>query len=361
VSRCTLTLLYLDLNSYTDCPVKYKFRLRLATKHPRKFAFSTPEEAFILPDGLKLTLVARNANSLDEATTFHIDGGGFPTDVEAKAAGEALRNKLRLLNAILAFGLNIPVGDTPSASVSDEVKKDVASKHAGVVIDSVWGLLTFPDDGMYFEYVVGGNLEVRPSEPEYPFNALKTLWNLNVQLDGQSEEALQILGLANLETSDKAAFLTSYLALEQLVERRPRSPVAKKLIERFTAQLMKASKRKRSPIPPAEVQSLSGALSALQEESFSSALARLGRSFTNPTHIQGIPVRRFLSACTDARNRIAHHAEPMTPYPLIQLTNGLREVAIGLIWTRNQLPPLTFNTPASSISAPAGTVAVRVL
>lgn len=339
----------------------YKFRLRLATKHPRKFAFNTTEESFILPDGLKLTLVARNANSLDEATTFHIDGGGFPTEVEAKAAGEALRNKLRLLNAILAFGLNIPVGDTPSASVSDEVKKDVVSKYAGVVIDSVWGLLTFPDDGMHFEYVVGGNLEVRPSEPEYVFNALKTLWSLNVQLDGQSEQALQILGLANLETSDKAAFLTSYLALEQLVERRPRSRVAKKLIERFTAQLKQASKRKRSPIPPAEVQSLSGSLSALRKESFSSALARLGRSLTNPTHIQGIPVQRFLSACIDARNKIAHHAEPRTPYSLIQLTNGLREVAIGLIWTRNQLPPLTFNTPASSISAPAGSVAVRVL
>jgi len=341
--------------------VPYKFRLRLATKHPHKFAFETTEESFILPDGLKLTLVARNAKSLDEATTFHIDGGGFPTEVEAKAAGEALRNKLRITNAILAFGLNIPVGDTPSASVSDEVKKNVASEHAGVVVDSVWGLLTFPDDGMHFEYVVGGNLQVRPSEPEYIFNVLKTLWSLDIRLDGQSEEALQILGLANLETSDKAAFLTTYLALEQLVERRPRSRVAKELIARFTAQLQRASKRKRSPISRAEMQSLSGSLSALREESFSSALTRLGRSLANPTHVQGIPVQRFLSACIEARNKIAHHAEPKTPYPLTQLTNGLREVAIGLVWTRNHLPQLTFSIPASAISAPPGSVAVRVL
>jgi hypothetical protein len=74
--------------------VAYKFRLRLAAKHPRKFAFNTTEKAFNLPDGLKLTLVARNANSLDEAPTFHIDGGGFPTEVEARAAGEALRTAL---------------------------------------------------------------------------------------------------------------------------------------------------------------------------------------------------------------------------------------------------------------------------
>lgn len=338
----------------------YKFCLRLAAKHPRTFAFDTTEEAFNLPDGLKLTRVARNANSLDEATTFHIDGGGFQTEGEAKAAGGALRTKLRLLNAIIGLGLIIPIGNTPSGSVSDEVKKELGSKHLGVVVDSVWGLLTFPDDGMHVEYVFGGNLEVRPGDSQYVFNALKTLWSLNVQVDDTSEEALQILGLASLESSDKAAFLTTYLALEQLVERRPRSRLAKELIEQFQRHLQKASKRRRSPIPSAEAQSLHGVLSALREESFSSALTRLGRNLENLTHIQGIPVQRFLSACIDARNKIAHHAEPKPSYPLAQLTKGLREVAIGLIWARNQLPPLTF-IPASSISAPADAVAVRVL
>lgn len=339
----------------------YKFRLRLAAKHPRKFAFTTAEEAFEVADGLQLTLAARNANSLDQATTFHLDGGGFSTAAEARAAGESLRLKLRLLNAVLGLGLNVPVGDTRLAAVSEEVKQSVAAKHAGVVVDSIWGLQTFPDDGKHFEYVLIGNLEVRPSEPDYIFRALKAIWSTEVQLDSPSEEALQILGLANLETSDKAAFLTTYLALEQLVERRPRSTAAKQLVARFAEQLQSAASRKRAPIPSPEAQSLRGALSALNEESFSSALARLGRSLTNPTQIQGVPVGRFFSACIDARNKIAHHAEPKPTYPLAQLTAGLREVAIGLIWTRNQLPPLTLNTPASSISAPAGSVAFRVL
>lgn len=339
----------------------YKFRLRLAAKHPRKFDFKTPEETFEVADGFPLSLAARNANSLDEATTFHIDGGGFPTEADARAAGESLRLKLRLLNAVLGLGLNIPVGDTRSAGVSEEVKQSVATKHAGVVLDSIWGLQTFLDDGMHFEYVFRGNLEVRPSEPDYIFRALKTLWGMEVRLDSPSEEALQILVLANLETSDKAAFLTTYLALEQLVERRPRGKAAKQLVARFTKQLQSAASRKTSPIPSAEAQSLRGALSALHEESFSSALSRLGRSLTNPAQIQGVPVRRFFSACIDARNKIAHHAEPKPTYPLTQLTTGLREIVIGLIWTRNQLPPLTLNTPASSISAPAGSVAVRVL
>src|SRR5688572_25587875 len=102
-----------------------------------------------------------------------------------------------------------------------------------VVLDGVWGLLTFPDDGRHFEYIVGGNIDVRPSDPSYIFTALRTIWPLDIHLDTRSEEALQVLGLATLETSEKAAFLTSYLALEQLIDRAPRGAAAKALVTRF--------------------------------------------------------------------------------------------------------------------------------
>jgi hypothetical protein len=340
--------------------LSYKFRLRIATKLPRVFAFTTASESFALQDGLELTLVARNASTLDAATTFHFDGGGYSTGADARAAGEALRTKLRVLNAILGLGLNIPVGDTPSGSVSEQVKEK-AAEHGGIVVDSVWGLIVFPDDGAHFECVLGGTLETRPSEPKYIFNALKTIWSLNVQLDTTSEVALQILGIANLEMSEKAAFLTSYLALEQLVKSQPRSRALKQLVDRFLTQLTKATKRKRAPIPDNEARSLRSAVANLKNESFSIAFARFGRSLKQPTHIQGIPVREFVSACIGARNQIAHDAEPKPKHPLPILTKGVREIAMGLIWTRNNLPPLTFSTPATAVSAPGDAVAFRVL
>jgi hypothetical protein len=290
-----------------------------------------------------------------------VDCGGFATEAVARSTGDALRTKLRLINAIFGVGLSVPVGDTPSGGVSTQVKKEVAARNAGVVIESVWGLQTFPDDGNHFEYVIGGNLNVQPSDPDYIFNALKAIWDTTVKLDSASEEALQILVLAGLETSDKAAFLTTYLAVEQLIVRAKRSTVARNLIDRFGRELQRASNRKRSPILSAEVQSLRGALSALQEESFSSAFARFGRSLVKPTLVQRIPVTRFISVCISARNKIAHQAEPKSIYPFNQLTAGLRELAVGLIWTRNALPTLSFSTPASAISAPTGSIKVRVL
>jgi hypothetical protein len=234
-------------------------------------------------------------------------------------------------------------------------------EHDAIAIDSTWGVSIFPDDGRHFEYVLAGNLTVQPSDASYIVAALRILWSFEISLDQHSETALQILGLATLETSDKAAFLTSYLALEQLIERKPRNAASQALIHQFQAQVDKAATRKHSPLTEAEAKSLNGALAALKEESFSSALTRFVRSITAPTHIKGVPLRRFVSNCISARNRIAHNAEPDTKLQLPDLTAGLREFVLTLIWTRNNLPPLSISIPPSAVSIPAGGLAMREL
>jgi hypothetical protein len=47
--------------------------------------------------------------------------------------------------------------------------------------------------------------------------------------------------------------------------------------------------------------------------------------------------------------------------PIIDLTAGLREVVIRIIWTQDSLPPLTVTTPPSAVSFPAGALSIRVL
>ncbi len=144
-------------------------------------------------------VLPRNAETLDRATNFHIDGVGFLSADEARAASEALRIRLRLLNAILGLGLNIPVGDKISGQVSQEIKNKVSLEQGATVVDSVWGAAIFPDDGLHFEYVLTGNIDVRPSDPTYILEGLKMLWSLDVNLDQQSEDALHILCLATQE------------------------------------------------------------------------------------------------------------------------------------------------------------------
>lgn len=94
----------------------YRFRLRLAARQPGKFPFDKSEVQIQVSETLTLELAARNAETLDAATNFHVEGGGFETAEAATLAAEALRVRLRLLNAILGLGINIPVGNKASGS-----------------------------------------------------------------------------------------------------------------------------------------------------------------------------------------------------------------------------------------------------
>lgn len=333
----------------------------MAARQPGKLPFAKPEVQIQVSEKLTLEIAARNAETLDEATNFHIDGGGFESVEAAGLAAEALRVRLRLLNAILGLGINIPVGNQVSAQASDEIKVKLKAEQGATVVDSVWGASVFPDDGLHFEYVVSGNIVVSPSDPEYLLEGIKKLWTLDISLDKQSEDALQLLSLATQENSERASFLTSYLALEELVERRPRSDAAKEVIKHFKKQLRELAADGAHPLQLAEAASLSGVLGSLNEESFSSALSRLGKQITEPKDICGMSIPNFLSLCIDTRNKIAHHAEPETPIPLSELSNGLRNFVLMLVWTRNKLPNFRLNTPPSAVSIPPGGLSIRVM
>ncbi|PKO40006.1 MAG: hypothetical protein CVU33_03170 [Betaproteobacteria bacterium HGW-Betaproteobacteria-6] len=344
-----------------DIPHPFRFRLQFAARQPHKLPFPELEVQVKVSEGLTFEIAARNAESLDGATSFHIDATGFESAEKATLVADALRVRLRLLNAVLGLGLNIPVGDKVSAQVSEEIKNKLKSEQGATVVDSVWGASVFPDDGHHFEYVISGNVVVRPSSPEFLLEGIKILWNLDISLDKPSEDALQILCLATQETSDKAAFLTSYLALEELIERRPRSDIAREVLQHFVKELNGLADDTSHPLQPEEASSLVGTFRALSEESFSSALVRLGKQISQPTEICGMPIPKFLSACIDARNKIAHHAEPETKVPLVELSKSLREFVLMLIWTRNKLPNFTLNTPPSAVNIPQGGLSIRVM
>jgi hypothetical protein len=69
----------------------FRFRLRLAARLPGKLPFRKPEVLVEVSEGLTLEVAARNAETLDAATDFYIDGTGFESAEAATVAAEALR------------------------------------------------------------------------------------------------------------------------------------------------------------------------------------------------------------------------------------------------------------------------------
>jgi hypothetical protein len=332
------------------------FRFRLTFHHmtPGFFRFDGESKTFSLADDIELMLVARDADKLSEATRFHLEARGFSDEKTARAAGERLRLRLRVLNSLLGLGITVPTIDTTSGGASAAIKEKVLRETGAVALDSIVGLAVFPDDDNYFEYVMAGTANVHPSDPSYLFVALKQVWSIEMQFDERAKDALEILGRATTETSLRAKFLLTYLATEQMVDRAARSDAAQKLIREFQERVRCAGLKQR------EADSLCGALAQLNEQSFNSALTALADRIADPPEVRGKPLREFLSECVATRNRIAHNAALKPETNLQELSDGLRHFVMSLIWTANHIPTVSIDIPASAISIPAGAISIRV-
>ena len=217
----------------------------------------------------------------------------------------------------------------------------------GVIVDTIEGLAVISDDPDHFEQVVAGGASVYPSDPAYVLTALAVVWPVEMQLDERAEDALEILGVATTELSPRAKFLTTYLALERMIDRLPRSEAAQKLIEELQDRVQE------SALDDGDKKSLVSSLGNLREQSFRTALfALVARLNPSPT-IDGMPAAQFLSECVDIRNTIAHNAMLGTSVDLAKASDGLRHFIMSLIWTMNGIPDVSVNVPPSTVQLDA--------
>lgn len=334
--------------------MSFRYRLSVASTRAGIFRFPHATREFEL-EGHTVELVARDANSLEEASKVHFDGYEFADEQQARAAGDRLRLRLRVLDALLGLGLNVPTDDAVTGRTSDTVKREIEEKHGATVVDSVFGLAVHPYDGRHVEYVFSAEATVRKADGSYLLDGLGELWKMDLTLDDRAEDALAILGVAGREPTDRARFLTSYLALESMIPRQERSSGAKDLLEQLKCAVAE------STLSDSEQSSLMGALGALHWESFPSALRRfVGRIQGAPT-VKGKPVAEFLAECVAARNAIAHKSPLAIDLPLGELATGLREFTLSLIWSMNRIPTFTVKVPGDQISFAPGAIQIRVL
>jgi len=327
----------------TDEAMGFRFRLTFHHSSPGFFHFDGQSIPVDLGEDLNLILTARDADTLAKATRFHIEGRGFPNEEAARSVGERLRLRLRVLNSLLGLGITVPAVESRRASVADAVKENVLRETGGVIIDTIEGMAVISDDPNHFEEVSAGRASVYPSDPAYVLKALAVMWPLEMQLDERADDALQILSIATTELSPRAKFLTTYLALERMIDRLPRSEGAQKLIEELQEQVQK------SALDDRDKKTLVSSLGDLRKQSFGTALFALVERINPPPTIHGMPGRTFLSECVGVRNRIAHNARLDDSVDLAKLSDGLRHFVMSLIWTMNRIPDISVNVPASTV------------
>lgn len=262
-----------------------RFRLTFHHSSPGFFRFDEQSVPLDLGDELTLNLTARDADTLAKAKRFHIEGLGFASEEAARSVGERLRLRLRVLNSLLGLGITVPVVDSRRAAVADAVKEKVRRETGGVIVDTIEGLAVISDDPDHFEQVVAGGASVYPSDPAYVLTALAVVWPVEMQLDERAEDALEILGVATTELSPRAKFLTTYLALERMIDRLTRSEAAQKLIEELQDRVQE------SALDGGDKKSLVSSLGNLREQSFRTALFALVARLNPAPTIDGMPAQ----------------------------------------------------------------------
>ena len=334
---------------------QFLFRLTAWSHRAGIFRFEEESLTIELEEGVNVEVVPRDAGSLKDAKRIHFQRGAFETEEKAREEGERLRVRLRVLNAVLGLGLNVPSDDVVTSSSNEKHKTEVEREHGVRLVDSVSGLQVLPDDGRHMELVMSARAENHPSDPAYLGAALAELWSMDVVLDDQTEDALNMINLATLERSERTAFLITYLALESLVSRRSRSQEAQDLIDVFVKSIQKSTLR------DGEATSLISGIGGLKVESFRSALMRIADHNDENITIEGLSLRDFFNECVNVRNDVAHRTQVKSDLSLGKLTRGLRRVVLMLIWSRNHIPSLSIDVPASQVTIPAGGMSMRLL
>ncbi len=335
--------------------MSFKFRLTFDHASPGVFRFDTPTIPLQLEEGLEFELCARDCDTLVGARRFHIDGSGYEDEDAAHRAGERLRVRLRLCNAMLGLGIRVPIDNTRSGALSNDAKQSMRDEFGIVVMDCVSGLTIFPDDGKHREIALSTDMDAHSSGSGHIVDALEQLWPIDVKFNEQTEVAVDIINSSTIEPSPRARFLLTYFALEQLVKRKKRNKKARQLLKDFQQAVSDSDLDER------ETASLIGALAQLNEQSFSSALMNFAEKVRKPTQIGDLSVKKFFSKCIDTRHRLAHKVDIDSDIDLDRLSADLRSFLVSLIWKIHGISSVSVDVPASALSLPKGGFQIRWL
>jgi hypothetical protein len=340
---------WLSIRRMVTAPT-YKARLIFRTRAPGILNWETASHEWLLPGDRKAVLYARHVATLAEATEFHAEIGGFASPEQAREVGEKLRGALRLANAILGVGLNVPAltQEVRRAQLAPHVKEKIAREHGASIVDCVFGLNVLRD-GEEYEMAVSGGISAKPKHSEYVLDAASRLWGIDENFDEQSRLVCELLNGASRDPSPRSAFLVSFLALDLMLERRDRPEEAQHVLKSLRKVVEDSS------LAPADKARLSSFLGSWQRTSLGAEIdhfVSLGSNAT--TNVQGEPLGDFLKRCLKIRHKLAHpskdgSAQTITEGEFMTRCHGLRQVVMAVVWARNKLPAFSVERPGDVV------------
>jgi hypothetical protein len=254
------------------------------------------------PDERVVLQAADGAATLAAARRVQLRGSRYSSEAGAAAAGERWWDWLTLLLACVNVGVDFGTR-APQGGVTAEYRQVLSGQTGVPMLNDVHGLLTFEHTDAPPRFLRVGPITGMVSSPHRRLDAALERVVRAERYDHASAAGLRHLRGSMSETNADARFMLLMMAVESLLELRPRSAPAQALVRELIAQV-RSSELERS-----EIDSIVGSLQWLEQDSISRTGRELAKRLRPRTYGGQDPVA-FFTDCYKLRSGLAHGADP---------------------------------------------------
>lgn len=274
-----------------------------------QFDFAGPE--WIIEDrgpGAQVKLMSHDPASqgkqipLSEARSIVLRGSGYASEDEVIAAGKMWRG--RLMKAFSALQVGADFGDrAPQGGGFTPYALSVLSATGAPALNDVHGLIVFECEPA----PVFAKLGPITGTVSSPHQRLIEAMNDAIQNGGLTEErqvSYDLYAASFAQPSADARFALLMMALETMIEPMPRPAESRHHVE----SIIEATKR--SGLLKSEIDSITGSLTWLRNESIGQAGRRLAKTLEPRKYNDEAPAT-FFTHCYELRSQLMHGHHPL--------------------------------------------------
>lgn len=277
----------------------YRFRIRFHLAHKGMLQGEDGECEFVLPNSHQAKLVVNGAEKISEGTSFVILSGGYKDSDDALKEGCIVKESLLCYAAKNRLGIDLG-RDIASTFLADSVKQRIFEEHGVRMIDDVHGLCVYEEDYPTSYFSTKGLILVNPRDMAYFTEELNRIVETPRVVTEKVKLSMELLTFSYFEKSERSRFLTLVLAVEALLQPEERPKNVQLLVDSLKEQT------NSSNISDADRKSIVGSLNWLYKDSISKSLKKMADKHLSGSEYGGMPARKFISKCYDARSQLVH-------------------------------------------------------
>jgi hypothetical protein len=283
----------------------YSFRIRCNVPERSGVTWDRPE-LVVSPDGHRPEVRLMSTGPeipLSATKRFVVRSDGYPTEQGAWA--EATKYRDALIRAFARLRIAVDFGDRAAKSQVYEAGLQMMEQASGhCVLNDVHGIMVFPTESKP-GFVSMGGLGLRtPASGDRLVNTVTDVLETECEVSDRERLAYDLFSSSFSASTADARFLDLMMAVETLLDPKPRSDLVLEHVERLIA-----STREAAELPRSERNSICGALAWLRVQSIGQAGRELASSLGGKRYRKMTPPE-FFSACYDVRSKLVHGAYP---------------------------------------------------